>query len=128
MLHTKLYLATDAVLYPTRLEAWSFGGLARSLQYRAQANRIRSAWQLPAIDVLGILPVMTKLSTTEHAENLRVLKEKYGELVWRPVPDRILWAESASARRSIFAYSADEHQAVKDAYRILDGVMSYATS
>lgn len=127
MLHSKLYLATDGVLYPTRLEAWSLGGLNRSMSYRVQADRIRKGWDMDPIDFIGILPLMCRMSTTEHVENHRLLKDKYGDKMMRPIAQRTAWAESAAACTSIFAYTMDS-QVIKDAWQIVNPVLEYATT
>jgi chromosome partitioning protein len=132
MLHTQIYLGSDVVLYPTRLEAWSIGGLTRSISYRVQADKIRKAWGMPPLEVWGIIPVATRLSTTEHTENYTILVEKYGlhsegGLLMRPIAERIRWTQCASYRRTIFALELPTPgTASYDAHVLIEEVMSHA--
>lgn len=124
MMHGLIYLATDAILYPTRLESWAVGGLYRSVRNAANFAPFRVGLNLPPIINMGIVPTMTKLRTMEHVENLKQLSDKFGvEAIWRDVPDRIVWAEAAAAQRSIFSYASgvpSASEAIKDAWRIVN--------
>lgn len=114
MLHVLIYIATDALVYPTQLETWSVQGLAHSFRHREQYSKFRQSLGFAPIHVLGIVPTMTNLNTLEHAENLRDIRSNAPAPVWRPLHRRILWAETAAAQRSIFAYAPDS-EAAKDA-------------
>ena len=132
MLHTQIYLGSDSVLYPTKLEAWSIGGLTRSISYRAQADKIRRGWEMKPLDVWGIIPVATRLATTEHSENYNILIEQYGlheqgGLVMRPIGERIRWTQCSSYRRSIFALETPiPGSAAYDAENLMREVMRHA--
>lgn len=130
LLHGSLYMATDAMIIPTRLEAFSMTGVARTLKYRETYNKMRQGFDYPPIRLLGILPVATELSTTEHTENLKYLHETYGKqgfTIYRPLPKRIRWSESVAARRSLFAF--DPHcQAAQEAWRFAMEVSAHASA
>lgn len=113
LLHGVIYLASDKVIYPTLLEAWSFDGLAESLFHR------RAVEDRNPITVAGVIPIKSKLNTLEHSENLKSLAKKFGDLVWTPIPDRIVWAESCAARKPVFIYAPDS-QAALDAWGLVD--------
>ncbi len=127
-LHTRIYLATDGVLYPTRLEAWSITGLGRSWKYRNTANKTRKGWGMPDMDVLGIIPIATELGTVEHAQNLDFLRDLYGvETVKRPIAKRIRWAECSAQRTTLYGFDTDRSQAYQDAENLVNMVHEYAS-
>jgi chromosome partitioning protein len=121
LLHSSIYMATDGIIYPTKLETWSFDGLRESVTHKDQFNPIRAQYGLPEIRVLGIVPTMTRLQTVEHSENLSLLRKAFGNLVWQAIPERTIWAETSSLRRSIFSIAPDSKSAT-DIWRIVDKV------
>lgn len=128
MMHALIYLATDAILYTTRLEAWAVGGLFRSVQNCENFNPFRRGLDLPPIVNLGIIPTMTELRTTEHLENHKVLIDRFGiNALWRPIPKRIVWAEAAAACKSIFSY-APGTDCEADGWRMVNKVNDYVRS
>ena len=46
---------------------------------------------------------MFRSKTLEHRDNLNNLRQSFGNLVWKPLPVRTIWAEVASARRTVFS-------------------------
>lgn len=119
LLHGSIYMATDGILYPTKLESWSFDGLRESIAHKDQFAPIRQQYNLPEIVITGIIPTMMRAKTVEHAENFRILRESFGDLVWEPLPIRTTWAEAASARRTVFAY-APGTPTEREAWRLID--------
>lgn len=93
LLHGAIYLATDAILYPTKCEFLSFDGLVESMKHRTQAETHREKWGLKPIELLGIVPTMFRQSTLEHVENLSEMKSMFGDAVWKPIPQRTIWTE-----------------------------------
>jgi len=127
LLHGMIYMATDGMIIPTRLEAFSMTGVARTLKYRETYNKMRQGFGQPPIKLLGIVPVATELATTEHAENLKHLHTTYGDLytIYRPLHKRIRWSESIAARRSLFAYDPGS-QAAQEAWNFVNEVNVHA--
>ena len=117
LLHGAIYLATDWIIYPTLCEFWSFDGLAESLSHR-EALKIRG---LPPIRVGGIVPMRYRANTLEHSENLAKLVSRFGELIWRPVPERIIWAEASTYQVPVFIH-APASEAACDAWELVDRV------
>jgi chromosome partitioning protein len=117
MLHLMIYLATDGIVYPTTLEEWAFDGLRASMTHREQVDMFRQTRGLPPVAMLGIIPMMYRAKTIEHAENLKLLKHRFGDAVWDVFPQRIIWAEAAGLCRSIFAV-APTSRAADDARRM----------
>lgn len=102
LIHSMVFMATDSIIYPTTCERLSFDGLVQSLNRTQEADEVRTP-NMDAIQRLGIIPVMFRAKTVEHSENLRVLKEHYPEMVWKPLPMRITWAEASGLSQTVFA-------------------------
>jgi chromosome partitioning protein len=84
LLHGSIYLATDAIIYPTKCEFLSFDGLVESLTHRDMIQPTRKRWGLENIEIMGIVPTMYRSATLVHQENLNKLR-RARQLVW---PDR----------------------------------------
>lgn len=118
LLHGAIYLASDAILYPTLLEYWSFDGLAESITHQ------RVIQDRKPVQVAGIVPIRVRAGTLEHSDNLGKLRAQFGDLVWHPVPERIVWAEAASAQKPVFAY-APGSDAAGHAWEMVDHMEVY---
>lgn len=121
LLHLLIYMATDYVIYPTRLEYLSFDGLAKSIDHLAQANAEREQRRVPLIQVMGIVPTMTRMNTLEHQENLESLRDHYDDLVWPCIGQKTIWTEATGRQVSIFNYAPTSDEA-KDAWRFVQKV------
>lgn len=119
LLHNMIVMATDFVIYPTRLEYWSFRGLAKGMAHNERYTPIREQYHLQPVRTLGIVPTMARLATVEHQANRDQLIEQYGALVWEVLPDRIIWTEASAAQMAVFAY-APQSKAGQDALRLLE--------
>lgn len=119
LLHSAIYAATDAIIYPTRLEEWSFVGLNSAINRLKQANAVRAHYQLPEIEILGIVPMMAKMRTILHQDNLEKLHKAFGDVVMPPVSSRTVWAEAASNYLPVFAFEPNS-PATRDTWRIID--------
>lgn len=113
LLHILVYIATDYIIYPTQLEHFSMEGLRESLNVMGAYTGVRQGLGRPAIQMLGIIPTMTRLNTQEHSLNMADLQAA-GMTVFRPMHNRIVWPASTSTRQSIFAYDSNT-EAARDA-------------
>lgn len=105
LLHGAVYMATDAILYPTECEYLSFRGLQNSFLHREENERYRRQFKFAPIKNLGIVPTLFRGRTLEHRENLAELKATYGDLVWGPIAQSTVWTESSRVHRSIWNYA-----------------------
>lgn len=119
LLHGAIYLATHAIVYPTKCEYLSFDGLMESLRHREEADLHREELKLNRIANLGIIPMMYRSATMEHRDNLADLQEQFGDLVWEPVKMRTVWTEAARIRRCIWNFAPDA-EAASDAMRLVE--------
>jgi chromosome partitioning protein len=121
LLHGSIYLATDAIIYPTKCEFLSFDGLIESFTHRELMQSTRARWGLSNIDVMGIVPVMYRASTLVHQENLNKLKSRYGDKVWQEIYMRTSWAEASTVGQLVFRFAPDSY-AARDAWAIVNRV------
>lgn len=121
LLHSAIYMATDALIYPTECEYLSFDGLAKSLTHRHQFQTMRVSKGLEPIEVLGIVPNKLKRRTLTHQSNLEQLQERFGDMVWDPIVHRIMWAEASVSRKPVFSY-APQSEAATEVWTLVNHV------
>jgi chromosome partitioning protein len=127
LLHGAIYLATHALLYPTRCEALSFQGLLSSFDHRVASDKFRAESGMTPIAVLGIVPTMFRKKTTEHRENLDKLKASYDGIipVWDAISQATVWTEAHSFRCAVWNLAPDTnaaHQALEMVDRFASAV------
>jgi chromosome partitioning protein len=121
LLHGSIYLATDAIVYPTKCEFLSFDGLVESFAHREMIQATRANWGLGKLEIMGIVPTMFRASTLVHQENLNKLRTKYGDLVWPEISMRTSWAEASTVGQLVYRYAPDSG-AARDAWNIVSRV------
>jgi len=130
LLHSSILMASNFLMLPTECEMYSFEGLAESILHNQQAQETAKALGIPAVQVLGIIPTMFRPKTVTHTTALEALKERYGEMVWKPITNRIIWAEAALNKQLIYGF-APESKAAQEAHllikRIVDRVYEQST-
>lgn len=112
LLHGAIYLATDAIVYPTMCETFSIQGLIKTM------DNVKSAPN-KQIPMLGIIPNMFRGKTVEHSENLRELQDAFGDKVWNPIALRVTWSEATTMRRPVFSVAPDSY-AARDAWQMVE--------
>ncbi len=121
LLHGSIYLATDAIIYPTKCEFLSFDGLVESLTHREMIQPTRKRWGLENIEIMGIVPTMYRSATLVHQENLNKLRARFGKLVWPEIAMRTTWAEASSVGQLVYRFAPDS-SAAREAWGIVDRV------
>jgi chromosome partitioning protein len=127
LFHASIYIATDGIIFPTALAFTSFDGLNMGMLHKEGADAGRkSRYSLPPIQLLGIVPMITRLGTTEQADNLADLKKQYGDSVWADLPLRTLWTETES--RALPVWQLDPRsEAVQEFWKVysyVEGVLN----
>lgn len=103
LFHTTIYIASDAVIYPTELVYSSFDGLVESIRRREAANSLRERkWQMPPLATLGIVPTKYRKGTAEQDGNLVKLKQQFGVKVWQPLSMRTVWTETEPTAKPVW--------------------------
>lgn len=129
LLHGAVYMATDAILYPTECEYLSFRGLQNSFLHREENERYRRQFNFAPIRNLGVVPTMYRGRTLEHRENLAELKESCGDLVWQPIALSTVWTECSRVHRTIWNYAPSSPAAREGWYlvkRFMEGMTHVA--
>ncbi|MEL6407448.1 MAG: ParA family protein [Chloroflexota bacterium] len=121
LLHGAIYIATDAILYPTLCESYSLVGLMKTIGNRNRFSEMRVKSGGSPIELLGIIPTMFREKTVEHSENLRELREEFGDKVWDPLRLRIAWSEASTLRRPVFNVDP-KNPASRDAWNVVEHV------
>lgn len=111
LLHAMIYVASDGLIYPTRCEKLSFDGLRESMAHLDYTADFRARYNLPATEVIGILPTYYRGNTVEHSEGLKKLQHLFGAKVWDAIPMSILWAEASGASRMVWGIAPDSQPA-----------------
>lgn len=107
LLHATFFVASDYVLIPTELAYSSFDGLSESIKSKQGADGGRKRfYDLPPIEVLGIVPMKFRTSTKEQIDNLAKLKQQFGDKVWSPIPLRTLWTETEGTALPVWKLDA----------------------
>ncbi len=125
LLHTSIYVATDYIVYPTKLEALALDGLFSSIKHLRSANTEFTKRNIRnPVKILGILPTITELGTVEHGENIAYLRghEEVGSYVMSPIAKRTIWREATAFKQSIFAYAPQSGEA-KIGHRMVDEML-----
>lgn len=123
LLHGTIYIAVDGIIYPTKPEVWAFDGLYEAMMHRKETDKKyrKAIYNLPTIKVMGVVPTMVKPNTLEHQQNIANLKKSFGEVVWNPINERIIWSEAGKYQCPVFALDNNNH-ASGDVWEMCDRV------
>jgi chromosome partitioning protein len=125
-LHSMLYLASDAVIYPTKCEMLSLDSLAKTVFHIARLNEARLKYDLEPMKMLGVLPTMYT-DTRAHNLGLDQLEQHFGiKNVWRPIAMRTIWRDREYAKQTLFAYDR-HHEATEEITAVVRRVAQYVT-
>ena len=93
----ELLLAADHLIVPTQLERLSLEGVGLMAQTVSDLNERGGHLRL-----LGVVPNMVRLNTSEHRDQRRVLADQFGAIVWPPIPLSIRVTEVCSTGHTLF--------------------------
>jgi chromosome partitioning protein len=93
----ELLLAADHLIVPTQLERLSLEGVGLMAQTVTELNERGGHLRL-----LGVVPNMVRMNTTEHRDQLRDLANQFGSIVWPPLPLSIKVTEACSTGQTLF--------------------------
>lgn len=116
LLHGSIYMSTDAILYPTKCEYLSFDGLIESIKHREEASKARATQGLSEVRIGGIIPTMYRAGTQADEYGIKVLRERFGQLVWPEIKLRTVWNQASFARKILFNF-APETKAANEAWK-----------
>lgn len=122
-LHTVVYLATDAIIYPTKLEWLSMVGVQDSIEILQNIQEQVVSQGRKPIEIIGILPNLRR-ATVLHEENLKRAKEAFPYPIWRSIGLRTAWSDATDMGQLLVAWRAgkDTNVAIKEAWSIVDEI------
>lgn len=123
MLHAMIYLATDAILYPTQCEALSMDGLRKSTMRVGAQDDIRGGNGLPPLRIMAVQPTMVT-ATRAHRLGLKAIRKHFGEMVWAPIKKSTVWQDACHARKTLFAYAPDS-RAAEQAWDLVERIVEH---
>jgi len=115
-LHASIYMATDAIIYPTKCEFLSFDGLIESMKHKDQASQARRNLNLPDVLVGGIVPMMYRPGTSADDFGIEVLNKQFANMVWPAINLRTVWSQASFAKRLVFNFAPDS-KAAEEAWK-----------
>ncbi len=121
MFDGSIYLAADAFLYVTETELLSMRGIQEAMKQLENFSAQRQRFMNKTSRVLGIIPNKFRSKTIIHQENLKLLQEAFGQVVWNPVALRTIWTECSNYHRPVFI-EAPESPAARQAWEIVNRV------
>jgi chromosome partitioning protein len=122
-LHTIVYLATDAIVYPTKLEWLSMVGVQDSIAILNNIqDQVVTQGRKP-IEIMGILPNLRR-ATVLHEENLKRAREAFQYPIWRSVGLRTAWSDATDMGELLVAWrpTKDSAVAIREAWSIVDEI------
>ena len=124
LLHGAIYLASDALLLPTELTYTSFDGMVETMGRLQKSSTLRVQAGMKELKIMGIVPMKYESYTIEHSENYRKLRVQFKDMVWAPVPKRVIWQETESQKLPVWSLDPN-HKAAVDAYELIDQFESW---
>lgn len=116
-----IWLATDAFVYVTELEALALQGLDRAIEQMLTISTDRKKYLNRPTAVLGIIP-NKKRDTIAHDVGLSELEEKYHTLVWKPIRLNTIWTEASHEHQVLYTY-APSSKAAQEAWAVTGKVV-----
>lgn len=119
-LHDAIGLISDYFLLPTDLEPQSaYKALKTTLKNIEWIREQSLAWNRDKARVLGIIPNQYRKTTALHNHVLKDLRQKYGTLIWEPVPQRTNIPE-AQLLRTTLMYDKPDSSVNEHLWRVVD--------
>lgn len=91
-----IWLATDAFLYVTELNRLSIDGVEKALEQLQRFAATRQRYLNRATHILGIIPNKARKLPRLHRRNKKAMEDNFGDYLWEPIPDSIIWQESTN--------------------------------
>ena len=118
MLQTFVFTAADLVLCPTTTGLLSLAGLGKMIGRIQKAKSLRMG--LEPTRLMGVQPMMTR-KTDLDTDGLEILAKKFGDSLYDPIRQLVVWGEASRTQQTLFAY-APKHEATGEAWRMVERV------
>lgn len=105
LFQASILIATDALIYVTIAEYLAVDGIAKMQKHVENANTRRVRMSMNEIWTMAVVTTQYRAQTLEHSEIYAMLQQKFGDLALTPIPDAIVWAESAREQKPLYLYA-----------------------
>lgn len=105
LFQASILIATDALVYVTIAEYLAVDGIGKMQKHVANANLRRERMGMNTIQPLAVVTTQYRAQTLEHSEIYAMLHQQFGDLALTPIPDAIVWAESAREKKPLYLYA-----------------------
>lgn len=106
-LHSILWAASTDLIFCSLAEKLSLQGLLDTLISVQKFNDERKERNMRPISLAGIQFTRVRANVIEHEANIKDANKRWPNLVLPPIKERIAWAESNTANKTIFALDPD---------------------
>jgi cellulose biosynthesis protein BcsQ len=119
LLHSAILEAADWVIYLTECEYNSLDSLVETMAHIKEANQRRAGSGRNPIRELGIVPMMYRGGTRNHADNLEAMQDYFKGMVWQPINLSTDWPSASGVQKPVWEY-APNSTATKDWYAFIE--------
>jgi chromosome partitioning protein len=122
LLNESILVATDFVLIPTDCEAFSaLEGVPDSIKHVQTAHEAILEVGLNGSRLMGIVPNKYRSKTVGHNEIVNHLRKEYGDLVWEPMAQSVVYSDTQLMQQFLFGYAPDS-KATDEMWRVVKQV------
>ncbi len=122
IIHTAIYMATDAVLLPTIPGFLGMDGIAHSIMHQENVQAMRQENALGDVTRLGIIPTMYRSNTNAHDVALQQLVKEFKRNLWPPMPLRTVFEQAALVGQLLYKYAPQDETTVQVLGALVDRV------
>lgn len=107
LLQAMIYIATNAIVYPTQAQGLSLDGLNNSVGRVQTLNRTRKEFGLPSADMIGVVPTMLR-RTSAHQTGIDMLIDHFGSgMVMGGLDMSTVYQDAEFMMETLFTYDPD---------------------
>ncbi len=112
LLQSMIYIASDALIYPTQAQSLSLDGLAKSVARMASLNKTRQEFGMGGAQLIGVVPTMVR-NTSAHAYGLDLIEKHFGTKMMLPsLAMSTVWQDAEYNKETLYTY-APNHEATR---------------
>lgn len=121
LLQAMIYIATNAIVYPTQAQGLSLDGLNNSVGRVQELNITRKEFGLPSADIIGVVPTMLR-RTSAHQIGLDFLNEHFGSgLILGGLDQFTVYQDREFVMETLFSFAPD-HAATAQMRGVIEAI------
>lgn len=118
LLQSMIYIASDALIYPTQAQSLSLDGLAKSVARMTSLNKTRQEFGMSGAQLIGVVPTMVR-STTAHAHGLDLIERHFGRKAVMPALSMsTVWQDAEYNKETLYTF-APNHEATHQMHAVM---------